>query len=130
MSWFHSILGLDKTEAEKAAAADAQLRAMNEARAAELGAAWKAQVDRNYQTQATFGYDAQKREVNIAFKEGLDDGAKGITGFVSGVFSLVGRALGSVLLGIPAWAWLLVGVAVWFYLGTPGLNRIKQKFNL
>jgi hypothetical protein len=130
MSWFHSILGLDKTEADKAAAADARLRAMNEARAAELGAEWKAQVDRNYETQAVFGYDAQKREVNIAFKEGLDDGAKGITGFISGVFSFVGKALGAVLLGIPAWAWLLVGVGVWFYLGTPGLNRIKQKFNL
>jgi hypothetical protein len=63
-------------------------------------------------------------QIDAAFKEGLDEGAGNITGFVSGAFSFVGRALGAILLGIPIWAWALAGLALWLYLGAPGKKKL------
>ena len=117
----------DDENAARGAAADAQLRALNEERAKTLGAQWKNQVDRNYETQVTYGVAAQNAEIDAAFGEGWNDGKKNITGFVGGFFKVIGDGLSAVLLGIPAWVWLAVGVGVWGWLGFPGLKTIKKK---
>ena len=117
----------DDENARRADAADAQLRAMNEERAKTLGAAWKAEVDRNYATQVTFGVDAQNKEIDAAFGEGWNDGKKNVTGFVSGGFKVIGDGLSAVLLGIPAWVWLAAAVALWGWLGFPGMSAIRKK---
>ena len=126
MSFLSSLFG-DDENARRAEAADAQLRALNERRAATLGAAWKAEVDRNYATQATFGVNAQNAEIDAAFGEGWNDGKKNVTGFVSGGFKVFGDGLSAVLFGIPAWAYLAAAVALWVWLGFPGMSAIRKK---
>lgn len=128
MSFLASLFG-DTENAQRAAAADAKLREMNQARAAELGDAWKAQVDKNYSTQATFGVEAQTKEIDAAFGEGWNDGKKNISGAVSGFFKVIGDGLSSVLLGLPAWVWLAAGVFIWGWLGFPGLSALKKKLS-
>ena len=123
---FLSYLYGDDENAARAAAADTTLRAMNEERAKTLGADWKAKVDRNYGTQSTFGVEAQNAEIDSAFDEGWNDGKKNVTGFVGGIFKVVGDVLGSVLLGIPAWVWAVAAIGLWGWLGFPGLSRIKK----
>ena len=118
----------DDENAQRAADADARLRALNEERAKTLGSEWKAQVDKNYSTQVAYGVDAQNAEVDAAFVEGWNDGKKNISGFVSGIFKVIGDGLSSVLIGIPLWAWLAAAGAIWGYLGFPGLNHLKKKF--
>jgi hypothetical protein len=123
LSWLYG----DDENAKRAADADAQLRAMNEERAKTLGDEWKARVEKNYETQVTFGVEAQNREIDAAFVEGWNDGKNNVTGFVKGAFKVVGDVLSSVILGIPAWVWLTAAGVVWFYLGTPGLKTLKSK---
>lgn len=136
MSFLGSIFGADDLQKE-GDALDAKLAAMNNADYAPGGRLYNkvaatsgtAAADANYdavvknlQTGATGDVDAQ---INEAFKEGLQEGANNITGFVSGAFKFVGKALGAILLGIPVWVWLGVGVVVFFYLG--GGNIIRRK---
>jgi len=116
MSFLTSLFG-DDENAQRAAEADAKLRAMNEDRAKELGSDWFSQVQKNYETQVTFDPKQQEAQVNDAFKEGLDEGAGNVTGFISGTFNFIGKALAAVLLGIPVWVWLIVGGVAFFYLG-------------
>ena len=124
---FLSYLYGDDENAQRAAEADARLRVLSDERAKELGESWKAEVDRNYATQATFGVDAQNAEVDAAFDEGWQDGKRNVTGFVGNIFKVAGDVLGSVLLGIPFWAWILAAVGVWGWLGFPGLSQLKKK---
>lgn len=124
---FLSYLYGDDENAARAAAADAQLRDMNQARAQELGSEWLYQVDRNYASQVTFGVDAQNAQIDTAFGEGWNDGQKNVTGFVSGIFKGIGDVLGAVLLGIPFWVWAIAAIGVWGWLGFPGLSRLKKK---
>lgn len=128
MSFLSSLFG-DDENAAAAAEADARLRILNEERAKKLGPAWQAEVDRNYGTQSTFGVEAQEREIDAAFAEGWNDGKKNVTGFVGGIFKVVGDVLGSVLLGIPFWVWALAGIGVWGWLGFPGLSKLKKKLS-
>ncbi len=123
-SWLYG----DDDNAQRAADADARLRILNEERAKKLGPAWKAKVDRNYETQVTYGVDAQNREIDTAFSEGWQDGKRNVTGFVGGIFKTVGDVLSSVLLGIPFWVWAIAAVGVWGWLGFPGLSKLKKKF--
>ena len=124
---FLSYLYGDQENAARAAAADAQLRDMNQARAQELGSEWLYQVDRNYASQVTFGVDAQNAQIDTAFGEGWNDGQKNVTGFVGNLFKGIGDVLGAVLLGIPFWVWAIAAFGVWGWLGFPGLSRLKKK---
>lgn len=108
---------------------DAELAAMNQR---DYGPGGRYYTPANYQTTqdnlasgATGDVSAQ---LSDAFNEGLKDGANNVTGVVSGVFSVIGRGLSSVLLGIPVWAYAVAGLAVWVYLGAPGLRQLKGKF--
>jgi len=119
----------DDENAQRAAEADEKLRALNEQRANDLGESWKAEVDRNYSTQSTFGVDAQNREIDAAFDEGWQDGKRNVTGFIGNIFKVAGDVLGSVLLGIPFWVWALASIGVWGWLGFPGLSQLKKKLS-
>lgn len=126
MSFLSYLFG-DDENAARAAEADARLRILNAERAKKLGAQWNDQVNRNYETQAAFGVEAQEREIDAAFDEGWQDGKKNVTGFISGTFKVIGDVLSSVLLGIPFWAWALAAIGVWGWLGFPGLGKLKKK---
>lgn len=119
----------DDDNAQRAAEADARLRILNDERAKKLGAGWKAEVDRNYNTQVTYGVDAQNREIDAAFDEGWNDGKSNVTGFIGNIFKVAGDVLGSVLLGIPFWVWALASIGVWGWLGFPGLSQLKKKLS-
>jgi len=127
MSLLTWIVGHDEENAQNAAQADARLRELNEQDAQKYGANWAAEVQRNYANQETFDPKQQRKEIAEAFTEGTKDGAKNISNFISGIFAFIGRALGAVLLGIPFWVWAHAGLALWFYLGKPGLKTLRKK---
>lgn len=118
---------------------DAQLEEMNQRDYAPGGRLYEKIKAQRGQAAADAAYAAVQgnlatgktgdvdKQISDAFDEGLKEGAGNITGFVSGVFSFVGRALGAVLLGIPIWAWAVAAVAVWGWLGFPGLKALKKK---
>ncbi len=136
MSFISSWFGADELQAT-GDAADAKLAEMNQRDyapggrlynkiAAQQGtsaadAAYKATLN-NLDTGATGNVSAQ---IDAAFEEGLQDGANNITGFVSGAFKFVGKALGSILLGIPVWVWLALAAIAFFYLGGGAVLRRK-----
>lgn len=124
LNWLYG----DEENARRAAAADAELRRLNDERAARLGNEWRDQVHANYDSQVSFDPGEQERQVDDAFAEGWDDGKRNVSGFVSGIFRTIGDALSAVLLGVPLWAWLIGLAALWLYLGAPGLRQLKGKF--
>jgi hypothetical protein len=139
MSFIGSLFGADELQAT-GDAADARIEEMNRRDYAPGGRLYErikrergqAAADAAYQTVLghletgrTGDVDAQ---INTAFQEGLQDGRNNITGFVSNVFGFVGKALGAILLGIPVWVWAVAAVAVWGWLGFPGMKAIRKKF--
>jgi hypothetical protein len=58
------------------------------------------------------------KEIAGAFKEGLDDGAKNVTGFLGGAFDIVGKGVGAILKAVPWWIW---AAAILYILITTGL---------
>lgn len=112
LTWLYG----DTANADAAAQADAQLRELNQKKYGSSGMIQDT-------LSGTDGVDVwvppgeQEKQVNAAFQEGLNDGANNVTGFVSGAFNFIGKALGAVLLGIPIWVWLIAGAGVFFYLG-------------
>jgi len=108
---------------------DGQLRDINER---DYGPGGRYYTPDNYtRTQDNLASGATgdvSQQLDDAFQEGLDEGANNVTGVISGAFKLIGKGLGAVLLGVPAWAWLLGIVALWVYLGAPGLRQLKGKF--
>lgn len=90
---------------------------------AAADAAW-ARVQKDYQTGATGNVDQQ---IGAAFDEGWNDGKKNVSGFIGGIFKVVGDVLSSVFMGIPWWIWLAAAGVVWGWLGFPGLKALKKK---
>jgi len=131
MSWLPDwITGYDAENADRAAAADAELRRINQEnrdRGLYDDATW-GKIQKDYETEVSFDPGQQRDSIDDAFKEGLDQGAGNISGFISGAFNFVGKALSAVVLGIPFWVWLLVAGALFWKLG--GLNMLKRKLTM
>jgi hypothetical protein len=72
-------------------------------------------VQRQQASGQTVNVDA---EIAAAFKEGLDDGAKNVTGFLGGAFDIVGKGVGAILKAVPWWIW---AAALLYILITTGL---------
>jgi len=118
MSWLPDwITGYDSENAKRAEDADARLRELNAQYALDYGPTWQAQVARNYETQVPFDQATQRADIQTAFGQGIDEGRKNVTGFISDAFGFVGKTLSSVVFGIPFWVWALGAVAVFGWLG-------------
>jgi hypothetical protein len=65
--------------------------------------------------------------LDAAADEGLNEGAANVTGFVGGVFGVVGKALGSVLKGVPFWLWLVLAAVLFVWLGGGGFLAGKAR---
>jgi hypothetical protein len=125
MSILGNLFGADKLQAE-GDALDAKLTALNAKDYAPGGklyspANWAA-VQQNLDTGRTGDVDAQ---INAAFKEGLDDGANNVTGFLGGIFDFVGKGLGAILKAVPWWVWL--GVITYFLFTTGIAQRLLAR---
>jgi hypothetical protein len=122
LTWLYG----DAENAQRAAEADAALRALNEA---QYGTDYVMVQDR---LAGQDGVDPwvppaqQEQQVNDAFAQGWQEGKDNVSKTVGGVFGIVGDVLSSVLLGIPAWVWLIGAGALWFWLGAPGLEKLKR----
>lgn len=129
MSWLPDwITGYDSANAQRAAAADAELRTLNTQRAQTLGEEWAALVEQDYARQEPIDEASQRAAIDQAFNQGIEEGRSNITSFITGAFNFVGKTLAAVIAGIPLWVWLLAGVGLWIYLGAPGLRKLKGKF--
>jgi len=104
MSFISSLFGGDKLQAD-GDALDAQLKAYNAATNydARLTPEEQAQVKRNLESGKTGDVNAQ---IDAAFKEGLNEGAANVTGFLGGIFDFVGKGVFAVLRALPWWVWL------------------------
>ena len=114
LTWLYG----DEENAQRAAEADAKLRELNQARYG---------VPYVNQDEWVPPWE-QEKQISAAFDEGWNDGKKNVSGAIGGFFKVVGDTLSSVLLGIPAWVWLIAAAALWVYLGAPGLRKLKGKF--
>lgn len=104
LSW---ISGYDTENADRAAAADAELRRLNQAR---YGVPYVNRDD--YLDKA-----GAERAIGEAFDEGWQDGQRNVSGFVGRIFGVVGDVLKAVLFGIPFWVWLLAALFIAWRLG-------------
>lgn len=119
------LTGYDAENAQRAAAADAKLSELNKADYQTPGgkyysAANAAAVTKDYATQATFGADAQRTEIDQAFTDTLDSQAKSIIG---GPLGIAWATIKSILGAIPWWIWAAAGLALFVWLGGITLLR-------
>lgn len=125
LDWLYGANDLQKTGDQL----DAELRAANER---DYGPGGRYYTPDNYQTTQqnlqTGATGDVSQQLSDAFDEGLKEGAGNVSGVISGVFSVIGRGLSAVLLGIPVWAYAVAALALWIYLGAPGLRQLKGKF--
>lgn len=121
------LTGYDAENAKRAADADAYIQADNQRRIQEgyYNQEQARKIEESFHNQVAFGDTAQRDEIAKAFNEGLDDGRNNITGFVSGAFNSIGKTLGAVILGVPAWVWLVVALALFAWLG--GFGWLTRK---
>ena len=143
MSWLPDwATGYDAANAEKAAAADAQLRQMNAVdyspggsiyndAAGQYGSTYAdslaGTVAADYRAQdisAPMGQDAQRGQIQDAFDTTLQKKADGIFGtFFGGLFDVIK----TILKAIPFWVWIVAAVALFLYFGGAGWLRGKAK---
>lgn len=109
LSW---LSGYDTENADRAAAADAENRRLTAMRTAQ-GAYTPLEIERS---QANWGTDEYldragvDRALGESFDEGWREGRQNVSGFVGGIFRVVGDVLKAVLFGIPLWVWLLAAL--------------------
>ena len=123
------ITGYDSTNADAAAAADAQLQTLNAADYAPGGKfytpAAAAAVASDYSTQPTFGVAAQRSQIDAAFTDKLQSEANGLLGTPLGILWAEIKAL---VFALPWWVWAGAIVAVFLWLG--GLGWVRKKGRL
>jgi len=113
------LTGFDAENAESAAAADAKLRAMNQARIDEgfYTPVQAAQIKKNYETQFAFGVDAQRADIDKTFTDAVKDNTRG---FNKGIWDIIKTLLSAVPLSV----WIIAGLVVFFMFG--GLAQLKK----
>lgn len=141
MSWLPDwATGYDAANADRAAAADAQLRQMNAVdyspggsiyndAAGQYGSTYAdslaGKVAADYAAQdvsAPMGQDAQREQIQKEFDTTMQKKADGIFGtFFGGIFDV----LKTILKAIPLWVWIVAGIALFIWLGGGGWLRRK-----
>lgn len=122
MSWLPDWLtGYDAANAARAAAADNELRAMNQAKidSGYYSPAQAALINQDYATQESFDPATQRQEIDTAFVQGLADSRDQVKGFFNG-------AVWQLLKSVPLVVWIGLAVAVFVWMG--GLSLLKGKF--
>jgi hypothetical protein len=114
--------GYDASNAEAAAAADAQLRQINKER--YDGTSLAGIVKANYAKQEKMGTEAQRAEIDKSFTDELKARANSIFGTP---LRWLGEILKATFLAVPVWIWLVAAIAVFFYFGGGGWLKRKLK---
>ena len=117
MSWLPDwITGFDADNAARAAAADAELRRLNQAKR-DAGiyddAQWAA-ITEDYAGQLPFDPNAQRQDIQVTFTTAATDNAKRIR---DGFKNLVNGAVWEALKTIPVSVWIIAAIALFFWLG-------------
>jgi len=104
LSW---ISGYDEDNAARAAAADAELRRLNQDR-----------YGRDYVNADDYlGQEAALGAIEESFDEGWQEGQQNVSGFIGGTIKrIVADPLRAVIGGLPWWLWALALAALAFYL--------------
>ena len=123
LTWLYG----DAENAAAGAAADAKLRELN---AQQYGTDYQMVQDRLAGQEGVEVWvppAQQEQQVNDAFADGWAEGKQNVSNTISGGFGVVGDVVSSVLLGIPLWVWAIGAGGLWYYLGMPGLAKLKRK---
>ena len=123
MSWLPDWLtGYDAANAARAAAADDELRRLNQAKidAGYYSTAQAAQIQANYASQEPFDPNTQRQQIDTAFVEGLAESRDQVKGFFNG-------AAWQLLKSIPLVVWIGLAIAIFVWMG--GLSLLKGKFS-
>jgi len=135
MSFISWISGYDSDNAARGNAAEAESRRINDDKAAwgavdevlyggtsDYGAAWNAQVTKDYQTQL----NTDPSTIDDAFEEGWSEGRQNVSRFISATINrILADPLRAVIGGLPWWLWALGLAALTFYLW-PLIRRVTR----
>ena len=112
------LTGYDSENADRAAAADAQLRAINQARIDEgfFTPVQAARIQSDYDSQFDFGVDAQRADIDKTFTDSVKENT---SAFNKGVWGLVK----TILSAVPLSVWIIAGLVVFFMFGGPALVK-------
>jgi hypothetical protein len=132
MSFLGNLFGADDLQAESDRL-DAQRRALNQQQfqSGKRDREWYDQTLKN----DDLAVQHVDEDIQAGFDEGWEDGKRNITNAVAAPFRAASDGLGSVLKGIfkgvPLWLWLVVGVALFFWLGGAAIVRalVGKKFS-
>lgn len=116
------LTGYDAENAERAAAADAELQRLNALR--YTSEADKRAVADDYARQGAIGTTAQRNEIDDAFTDKLDSQAQSIIG---GPLGALWATVSAVLKAIPLWLWIVAAVAAFLFFGGGNIVRSLAK---
>lgn len=125
MSWLPDWLtGYDAANAQRAAAADAELRRLNQQKidAGVYGPAVADQIAANYaaqDAQGGFSLDSQRNSIDQAFADGINDGRANTNSFLWGLVS-------QILKSVPSVFWVALAVFLFWKFG--GFKKLSAKF--
>lgn len=121
------LTGYDEENAQRAAAADAEIKRINAAKVASgyYNQAQAEAIARNAETDAYLDSIAAQTAIEESFDEGWQEGRENVSNAISGTLNrILADPLRAIIGGLPWWLWLAAGLAAFAYFG--GFRWIKK----